>query len=155
MLSQTAEYALRAMAWLALTPERMVSTGELSKRTQVPSPYLAKVLQQLAAGDLIVGRRGVGGGYKLNRPARQITLMDVINAVSPIRRITACPLGITEHGANLCPLHRRADKAAQVVIELFDGDTLADLLEEPGAITPLCDRETMVHLGLSAGGASA
>lgn len=139
MFSQTTEYAVRAMAWLALSPGELVPTVTLAERTQVPSHYLAKVLQQLAAAELVTGRRGVRGGYRLARPAHEITVMAVVRSVAQLDRITACPLGIASHGPNLCPLHRLMDQAAKVVIDVLDGKTLADLISQPGMSTPLCD----------------
>lgn len=152
MFSQTTEYALRAMSCLALKPDRLVPTPTLAKQTQVPSNYLAKVLQQLAAANLIVGRRGVGGGYRLARSAKQINLLDVINAVTNVKRITSCPLGLSNHGSNLCALHRKADEAAAAVINVFHGVTLADLLDDPNPNKPLCDPEMAAQLTVSANG---
>ncbi len=140
MLSQTVEYALRAMVTLAYRPDELVPTPELAECTKVPSNYLAKVLQTLAGADLIVGRRGVGGGYRLARRADEIRLLDVINAVNPVERITTCPLGLDTHGANLCPLHRRIDQAAAKVIDVFGSSTLADVITGEGTPQlPLCD----------------
>jgi Rrf2 family transcriptional regulator, nitric oxide-sensitive transcriptional repressor len=146
MYSQTAEYALRAMASLALRPDELVSTPEIASLTKVPVNYLAKVLQFLAASELITGRRGVGGGYKLARPASDVRLLDVINAVSPVARIESCPLGLPNHGPFLCPLHRRADQAAAAVIAIFEGVTLADLVNDPMSNRPLCDTEATARL---------
>ncbi len=70
MFSQTTEYALRVMAWLALSPDLLVPTLTLADKTKVPAHYLAKVLQQLASAELVTGRRGVRGGYKLARAAK-------------------------------------------------------------------------------------
>ena len=151
MFSQTTEYALRAMACLALTPDELVPTVALAGRTKVPSNYLAKVLQQLAGAQLITGRRGVGGGYKLARSAAQIKMMDVVSAVSDVTRIKTCPLGLPNHGSVLCPLHRRMDEAAAGVIAVFDGVTLADLLNDPKSSKPLCEAETTAKLSVSAG----
>jgi Rrf2 family protein len=150
MFSQTTEYALRAMACLALRPDQLVPTPILAKQTKVPSNYLAKVLQQLANADLINGRRGVGGGYQLNRPASQINLLDVVNAVGDLHRIETCPLGLANHGPNLCPLHRRMDEAAAKVIDVFQGVTLQDLVSDPRSNKPLCDAEATAKLTISA-----
>ena len=155
MFSQTTEYALRAMACLALTPDELVSTVELAKQTKVPSNYLAKVLQQLSAADLIGGRRGVGGGYKLSRPASKIRLMDVLNAMGAVKRILTCPLGLPNHGPNLCPLHRTVDNAALAAISVFEGVTLEDLLGDGKGNKPLCDSEMTARLTVSAGKRSA
>jgi Rrf2 family protein len=151
MFSQTTEYALRAMACLALRPDQLVPTPILAEQTKVPSNYLAKVLQQLASAELITGRRGVGGGYQLARPAGQINLLEVINAVGSLHRIKSCPLGLANHGPNLCPLHRRLDEAAAKVIDIVQGVTLQDLVSDPRSNKPLCDAETTAKLTVSAG----
>lgn len=140
MLSQTVEYALRAMASLAYRPTDLVPTPELAEVTKVPANYLAKVLQTLAGADLIVGRRGVGGGYRLARSPEEINLLEIVNAVNPVERIRTCPLGLKNHGPNLCPLHRRMDEAARRVIDLFGSTTLADLVSGEGTPQrPLCN----------------
>lgn len=150
MFSQTTEYALRAMACLAMRSEALVATPVLAAETKVPANYLAKVLQQLAGAKLITGRRGVGGGYKLARPAAQIRLLEVINSVTVVERITSCPLGLPNHGTNLCPLHRRADEAAAAVIKVYNGVTLQDLLTDPNPNKPLCDTHKAAALTISA-----
>lgn len=153
MFSQTTEYALRAMSWLALSPDALVPTAQLATKTKVPPHYLAKVLQQLAAADLIKGRRGVRGGYKLTRPASEITLLDVVRSVAEINRITACPLGLENHSGSLCPLHRRMDAAAKTIIDLYGSISLGDLVTEPSGVKPLCDREATARLTVSVTGA--
>lgn len=153
MFSQTTEYAVRAMAWLALSPSDLVPTVTLAERTQVPTHYLAKVLQQLAAAQLVTGRRGVRGGYRLARPSSEITVMAVVRAVTQLERITTCPLGISSHGSNLCPLHRLMDQAAKSVMDVLAGKTLADLISQPGMNTPLCDIKAVSPVTLTLDGA--
>lgn len=150
MFSITTEYAMRAMAWLALSPETLVPTSILAEKTKVPPHYLAKVLQQLASAELIKGRRGVRGGYKLTRPAGEITLLDVVRSVAEVNRITSCPLGLENHGHELCPLHKRIDGAAQGIIDSYGGVTLLDLISEPTTSKPLCDAATTAKLTVSA-----
>lgn len=150
MLSQTTEYALRAMAALTLTPGELVATAALAERTKVPPTYLAKVLQQLANANLITGRRGVGGGYRLARDAKEITLLQVIQSVGALQRIKTCPLGIASHGSVLCPLHRKTDEAVAAAIEIYDGVTLHDLVSEPESNTPLCESRLKSQVTVSA-----
>ncbi|MCA9289424.1 MAG: Rrf2 family transcriptional regulator [Phycisphaerales bacterium] len=146
MLSQTTEYALRAMSMLAYSPHELTPTPSLAERTKVPANYLAKVLQLLAGAELIQGRRGVGGGYKLSRPAAQISLLDVVRAVTKIERIRTCPLGLANHGPNLCPLHRKTDEAIARIIETYENVTLQDLIDAPGQNMPLCDEKATTRL---------
>jgi Rrf2 family transcriptional regulator, nitric oxide-sensitive transcriptional repressor len=127
MFTQTTEYALRAMAWIAVLDGDLVPTPVLAAKTQVPANYLAKVLQQLAGAKLVVGRRGVGGGYRLARPAREISLLEIVRCITPVDRVGACPVGDRNRDGHLCPLHEAKDRAAAAIIEIFGGVTLADL----------------------------
>jgi Rrf2 family protein len=141
MFSQTSEYAMRAMAWLAVAPEgELVSTNELAAQTQVPTNYLAKVLQQLVAVKLVIGRRGVHGGYKLARRPEDITLLEVVRTVSDVERVHSCPLGDARYGGKLCPLHSAKDEAAAAVIDILGRTTLASLKCDKAR--PLCHGDT-------------
>ena len=130
MISQTAEYALRAMVFLAERPETSFAIPKIAEATHVPAQYLAKVMQDLARQGVIVSRRGAKGGYALARAAREVTLLEIVQAVDPIRRITACPLGLKAHEQRLCTLHARIDRACEQFEDAFGGTTLGMLLEE-------------------------
>jgi len=71
-----------------------------------------------------------------------LTILEVVNAVEPIGRIRTCPLGLTAHGARLCPLHRRMDNALAMVEDAFRQTTLAEVLAEPTSSRPLCELPT-------------
>ena len=139
MISQTVEYALRAVCYLASQSPAPRTTGQIATATKVPAAYLSKVIQNLNRSGLVRSQRGVGGGITLVKPPDQLTLLEVVNAVEPIQRIHACPLGLAAHGVRLCPLHRRLDNALKAMEEAFRSTTLAELLSEPGASNPLCD----------------
>lgn len=141
MLSQTTEYALRAMACLAQSPDALTPTPELAKKTDVPPNYLAKVLQQLSAADLIMGRRGVGGGYRLSRAPSEIRFSDVINAVSPIRRFDSPPSAEGVDSQSLGALYTRLDAAAKRVVDLCSEATLADVIAKGQGSTPIANHQ--------------
>ena len=138
MISPTAEYALRAMVAIAQRREDAVVTPTIAEITKVPPGYLSKVLQTLRKAGLVDSKRGLGGGFTLARPAENVTVLEVVNAVDPIKRIRRCPLGIDSHGANLCPLHKRLDEATELVEQSFASTTIAELLSAPGLSAPLC-----------------
>jgi Rrf2 family protein len=139
MLSQTTEYALRAMVLLAGATNRPCSVDSIAAQTQTPPAYLSKILQSLAKAGLVRSQRGVTGGYLLNRAPDQLRVLDVINAVDPLERIRECPLGLASHGTKLCPLHRRLDNALAMVEQAFAASTLAEIIAEPSSSKPLCD----------------
>ncbi len=146
MFSQTVEYALRAVVYLAQNPERSCTTEEVAKATKVPSAYLAKILQGMVRSGVIRSQRGVGGGVKLARSPEELTILEVVNAVEPIQRIKVCPLGLSTHGTNLCPLHKRLDNALAAIESAFAGTTLAEVVNEPTTSVPLCEFPTMQEL---------
>ena len=139
MLSQTVEYALRAATYLAISPEEPRTVDQIAEATRVPVAYLAKVMQSLVRGGMVTSRRGVGGGFTLVRPPREVRILEIVQAVDPIQRITTCPLGLASHGTRLCPLHRRLDNALEAMEKAFASTTLAEVLSEPSKSVPLCD----------------
>jgi Rrf2 family protein len=128
MFSQTVEYALRAMVYLAAARESQCATSEvIAEQTRVSPGYLSKVLRDLVLADLIVSHRGPRGGFALAQPAASITILDVVDAVDPIRRIERCPLDNPTHD-RLCALHSRLDRALAEVRRTLGQTTLAEIL---------------------------
>lgn len=139
MFSQKVEYALRAVAHLANESPSARTVEQIARATKVPQAYLAKVVQELVRGGVLRSQRGIGGGISLVKTPDKITILDVVNAIDPIHRITRCPLEIESHGFQLCPLHRRVDDALAMVEKAFSSTTLGQVLAEPGSTTPLCE----------------
>ena len=139
MISQTAEYALRAVVYLAMNPSNAFTTQQIAHTTKVPAAYLSKVLKALGRAGIVQSQRGLGGGFVLAKPADQINILQVLNAVDPIQRIRTCPLGLTAHGIALCALHKRLDDAIATIEKSFAETTIAELLARPTASTPMCE----------------
>ncbi len=78
----------------------------------------------------MTSQRGIGGGFVLSRQAIQISILDVINAVDPIERITSCPLHLKSQGFNLWALHRRLSDATATVEAAFANTSLQELVQE-------------------------
>src|SRR5690242_1762411 len=141
MLSQTAEYALRAMVALATGAGHARTSQDIAGAARVPLDYLSKVLNSLSRAGLISGQRGRGGGFQCVRPPGGITVLEVVSAVDPLRRIRTCPLGLEAHGANLCPLHRKLDDAVRSVEEAFAATTIQSLAGPFAAGRGFCQGE--------------
>ena len=136
MLSKTAEYALRAITSLANGVGEPVSADALAAETKVPRRYLNRVLQDLAAAGLVRSKSGPRGGHEIARDASEVTILDVVNAVSPLERIESCPLGLKSH-SSLCPLHAELDRVYAATEAAFAGVTIQQLLESTSPIVPL------------------
>lgn len=136
MLSQTVEYALRAVVFLAARPGSPHKTHEIAKTTQVPASYLPKILQSLSRAGLVSSQRGLRGGAALTRNPDEISLLDVVDAVDPIRRIDICPLSLKSHEKGLCPLHRRLDEVYAATRKSFRDTSLSELLVDEAGCEP-------------------
>jgi Rrf2 family protein len=90
-ISRKIEYGLRAMIFLAAQPaERVVPFREIGVRMQVPQDFLAKILKILVGSRLVKSTRGARGGYRLGRAAREISMLDVIEAVEGPIKVNVC-----------------------------------------------------------------
>lgn len=150
-LSQTAEYALRAIVWLAEHPGDPQTTQQIADGCKVPASYLSKVLQPLARVGLLSAQRGLGGGHVLEKSVDAISLLDVVNAVEPVQRIRSCPLKLPSHSSRLCALHQTLDDTMAAVEQRFAAISIRQLLEQSTGVRPLCDTPT-VQIGRNSKG---
>jgi Rrf2 family protein len=139
MISQTTEYALRAVVYLAQHPRDSWTTKQIAAATRVPAGYLSKVLQGLSRAGLISSQRGRHGGFQLAGDPEQLSVLEVVNAVEPIRRITRCPLNLATHDVDLCPLHQALDDTIGLVEKAFGEKKVSTLLGRSDSVNPLCD----------------
>lgn len=87
MLTQTAKYAIRALIYLSEQKDGVYSqTRELAQTIQVPPNYLGKTLQKLAHARILDSQKGLHGGFRISRPAAQITLHEILIAIEAIPR---------------------------------------------------------------------
>lgn len=80
-VSAKVDYAIRALAELAVAPPGPVTGERLAGAQDIPHEFLENILLQLRRAEIVASRRGVEGGYWLAKPAAEISLADVIRAV--------------------------------------------------------------------------
>lgn len=139
-ISQTAEYALRAIVCLADDSGRAQTTQEIASVTKIPADYLSKIMQNLRRAGLVFARRGVNGGFVLSESPTTISVLKVINAIDPIQRITSCPLKLDSHRVHRCQLHLKLDQVIENMEKAFASCTIADLLKTPSKVRPLREK---------------
>ncbi len=132
VLSQTAEYALRAMAWLATTPlDEPVRAKDLSTATSIPIHYLSKVMRRLVLAGLLVSQKGQGGGFLLSRAPQEIAFIDILTAVDAYPSEGHCAFGWGEcDEARPCPLHGSWSRLNRELRSWAEGTTLAEIVED-------------------------
>lgn len=128
MLSQTAEYALRAVLHLAeQAPDQPVPVGDIAQALDVPRNYLSKTLHQLARAGVVTSTFGPGGGFRLAAPAEAIPLARVVAPFDPAGE-RHCLLGRARCAdADPCPAHARWKGISAQIERFFAATTVADL----------------------------
>jgi len=128
VLSQTAQYALRAMTVLtALGPAATARTRDLAGPARVPTDYLSKILRKLVEAKLLVSEKGHHGGFRLARPAGDITIAEILDAVDEGIDENACAFGFSRCDArHPCPLHPLFSELSESVKAWAERSTLAD-----------------------------
>ena len=115
MISQTAQYALRAVVCLAIHPEGSLTVGQLATMTRVSPEYLSKVMQTLVRADLVTSKPGKTGGFSLKVPAERLSMLTIVEAIDPPTSEEPYPLDIQSYGSILRPLHQRLAQLTTMV----------------------------------------
>jgi Rrf2 family protein len=129
-ISRRTDYGVRVILDLANLPfSQRASTQEIADRQDIPAPFLAKIISQLSLSGLVTTYRGAGGGVSLARPASEISLLQVIEALDGPVRLNRC---VIEPSAcprdSFCPVHPIWAKAQAELTELLRGTTFDELV---------------------------
>lgn len=141
-----AEYALHSLLILASRQEP-ISVRDLAKYQQLPERFLAKIFSRLKAAHIVRGTEGVAGGFTLARPAQEIPVLQVLEAVDPERTLFACAeirrnCALYEERppqwaiSGPCRIHAFMQEAEQKLKEALASKTIADLVCELGCKVP-------------------
>jgi len=105
-LSSQTRYAILALGCLASRGQQWVMARQIAQCTGISLPVLSKLLHRLVHRGLLRAKRGYRGGFALARPAEQIAMVDVLNALADEPWQHQCLLGFEHcHAGQPCPLH--------------------------------------------------
>ena len=129
VLSQTAEYALRAVLYLAGPAQgRVVSVEEIAGMLGIPASYLSKTLQVLAREKIVTSSRGRTGGFQLAVHPERLTLLRVVAPFGETGGKRHCLLGRTTcTDKTACAAHHAWKPTAERITEFFKVTTVAAL----------------------------
>lgn len=132
--NQATDYAFRAMLHMAgLVPGSVVSTLALAESEAIPQRFLMKIMRALHQAGLIRSYRGAEGGFALARPAGEISLLDIVEAMEGPVAIHRC-LGDREacnkHCSYECPVHATLGRLQNQLVTGLKQATLLSLLAE-------------------------
>jgi len=137
MLSQTSEYALRAVLFLADRPSsEPVRVAVMAEALDMPPNYLAKTLRALVRTGVLSSGRGPTGGFRLARDPHALPLKDVVAPFDPRAGERNCLLGRPQcGGTSACAAHDAWSRASEQVAEFFCNTTVAELMTLASADT--------------------
>ncbi|MEO9175635.1 MAG: Rrf2 family transcriptional regulator [Gaiellales bacterium] len=129
--SRTADYALRAALEIARTPDGELATRRaVARATNAPPSVVAQALATLVRAQLLVARAGRSGGYRLARPAADISIYDIVSAIDTAQHAERCVLheeACSSHGD--CPFHAVLIAAQERFLSTLRETSLADVLD--------------------------
>lgn len=132
MLSSACQDTIRAAVWLS-TKEigKFYRIQEISESLGLPYHFLSKSLQKLVHAGILVSLRGASGGVSLSKPASEITLLSIIDAVDGSVFFDACVLGIGDcESEKPCALHAQWDIWRQEMLEMYSAMRLSEITDD-------------------------
>jgi len=127
--SRSAEYAIRAFVHLAAVPDgKYAMVKNIAEESETPTHFLAKILQQLARKGFLRSSKGPTGGFTLRRPADEITLLEIVDAIDGLSEYQRCPSGMTECNDEApCGMHESWKALRSSILEYMEATTIADV----------------------------
>ena len=125
------EYAIRAMLYLANKESKdLVQTKDIATFGEIPKPFLQKILNKLAKSSLIIAVRGINGGVKLSKPAKDISLLEIIEAIEGRIFFNQCFFEPDFcHRTNWCSVHAVWSEAQNTVRKILKSKSLEYLVD--------------------------
>ena len=130
MLSKTGLHAVRALVALARLPAgAYAGAGRIAQDIGAPQNYLGKLLKALAEEGLVESQKGLGGGFRLVRDPKHISLLDVVEPIEHVTRWSGCILGRPECSeVDPCAIHDRWKAVRDAYLRMLRRTTLAELV---------------------------
>lgn len=136
MLSNSCRYGIRAVIYLASQPKNTGKTGirQISSDLDLPTPFLAKILQDLARQKILLSSKGPHGGFSLMKDPKKIKLIDIVRAIDGDEFFTTCvihngPCGGKRNHRKYCSLHDDYEKIRHEIKQVFRKKTIYDMVQ--------------------------
>jgi Rrf2 family protein len=127
-LSNTSEYALRILSFMARDPEKLYSAKFLVKELNISDKYLRRLMTDLSKAGFIKAIQGRDGGYVFSKKLSDIILSNIIDAVEGINKYMGCVLGFDKcSDENPCVMHSKWAPVRNEFSKMFKNKSLNDL----------------------------
>ncbi len=129
-LTSRGNYSVFAVYYIAeQAKEGFISIDKIADSTEIPKPYLSKILQDLCRGGILLSRRGTGGGFALARSANQINLRDIIEIIEGKIHLVSCFFAPSRCGkSENCPIAPVWVGLQNFMLEILGNITVDDII---------------------------
>ena len=129
IFSRQCEYALQAVLYLAVRrPGSTVSIKEISKSLKIPLHFLAKIFQDLSKKKILTSTKGPKGGFSLARPAAEITLLQIVEAIDGVSLFESCILGFPQcSGRSPCAVHGKWGEYRENIKSMLEQKSIGEM----------------------------
>jgi FeS assembly SUF system regulator len=143
-LNRMTDYAVVVLGQMARQPGLVQTAAHIAEGTAIPLPTASKLLKQMAGSTLITSHRGANGGYSLDRPAEDVKVSEIVEALDGPIALTACVDGAEDHCVveSLCPMRGNWNRVNNAIREALESVSLAELID-PTDMFPLLDAQTV------------
>lgn len=134
MLSNTCKYGIRAVVYIAMNVngDEKIGIKQIAKELNIPTPFLGKILQQLAKSKILSSTKGPHGGFGLAKKPENTSLMDIVEIIDGLEVFDLCLMGLkicndSPEMKQFCPLHKKSDLIRTDLTKLFKNQSIGDL----------------------------
>ena len=130
--SKTTSYAISVLSFMADHDGKTYSAKKLNELLEIPRPYLRQLLTNLSKSGFIYSTQGRNGGFRLQKPADQIFLAEIIDSVEGLNVLDTCIMGFKKCPFNhSCAMHKVWEETRDNILMILN-DTTLDQLIKPG-----------------------
>ncbi len=130
--TKTGEYAIRAILYLARqSNDTLVMANKIAKEEDIPSHYLAKILQRMAKYGFVTSYKGRGGGFKITKEALDSSILEIVERIEGPVITLKCVTGLKECSDEFpCPLHEEWSELRDRIYNLISGKSVGEVASE-------------------------
>jgi FeS assembly SUF system regulator len=148
-LGRLTDYAVTLLTQMVSEDKGVWAASDLAEKSGLPLPTVSKILKQLAKSDIVAAQRGASGGYRLAKPAAEISVAAIIEAMDGPIALTECSDG-GEHSCgveSICPMNGHWNKISRAVRTALEAVSIADMVMPPSLPPRALPRSALEETG--------
>jgi Rrf2 family protein len=135
-ISEAASLGFHGLALIAREAPKRLNVRIVAQELHASEAHLAKVFQSLGKAGLVSSQRGPGGGFVLNRPAEEVSFLEVYEILESPVNLTECPMGYSQCGFHACIFEQKLNNINREILKTFENIKLSEFTAQKTGISP-------------------